>query len=162
MPKAQPKLLNNDTQEVLEVKQYPFPVRGEPITLLIDGNEIHARRTAWRDLKYTYFKIEKDGALGQYFVAGHIGDEPGYTMQYPEAFQPTQFKSDREKMAERAKELRAEKGDKPAEAAVENEDEEDTVEDEEDNVEDEATPAEVVKTPAPKAKKGGRKVSAEA
>ena len=151
MPKAQPKLLNNDTQEVLEVKQYPFPVRGEPITLLIDGNEIHARRTAWRDLKYTYFKIEKDGVLGQYFVAGHIGDEPGYTMQYPEAFQPTQFKSDREKMAERAKELRAEKGDKPAEAAVEG-----------DNpaTEGEAAPAEAAEAPAPKAKKGGRKVSA--
>jgi hypothetical protein len=155
MPKAQPKLLNNDTQEVLEVKQYPFPVRGEPITLLIDGNEVHARRTAWRDLKYTYFKIEKDGALGQYFVSGHIGDEPGYTMQYPEAFQPTQFKSDREKMAERAKELRAEKGDKPAEAEVEGDDEGDIVE-------DEAAPAEAEKAPAPKAKKGGRKVSAEA
>jgi hypothetical protein len=148
MPKAQPKLLNNDTQEVLEVKQYPFPVRGEPITLLIDGNEVHARRTAWRDLKYTYFKIEKDGLLGQYFVSGHIGDEPGYTMQYPEAFQPTQFKSDREKMAERAKELRAEKGDKPAETVAESE---------------AAAPAEAAvenaEVPVAKAKKGGRKVS---
>lgn len=155
MPKAQPKLLNNDTQEVLEVKQYPFPVRGEPITLLIDGNEIHARRTAWRDLKYTYFKIEKDGLLGQYFVSGHIGDEPGYTMQYPEAFQPTQFKSDREKMAERAKELRAEKGEAPAGDGG-------AVAEGEVAPAGEAAATTAEEAPAPKAKKGGRKVSAEA
>lgn len=114
MPKAQPTLLNGDTGEVTDVKQYPFPVRGEPITLLVDGEEAQARMTTWKDLKYTYFRVGE----GQYFVAGHLSDAPAYTLQFPEGFVPTQFKKDRDAMAARAKEL---KGEKVAAAPVEGE-----------------------------------------
>lgn len=105
MPKALPTLMNADTGEVHDVRQYPFPQRGVPATLLVNGNEIAARFTAWRDLKYTYFQLD----AGQYFVAGHLDEAPAYTLSTPEGFTPTAFKNDRATMAARAAELRAAK-----------------------------------------------------
>jgi len=152
MPKAQPKLVNADTGEVHDVKQYQFPVRGEPVTLVINGDETVGRRTAWRDLRYTYFKHND----GQFFVAGHISDDVQYTIDYPEGFVPTQFKSDREAMAARVKELKAAKAaEAPAVTSTGPDDEEG----EEDDGEpaDDATPA----TTEPKKQRGRRKVAAE-
>jgi hypothetical protein len=112
MPKALPQLTNDDTGEVLPVRQYPFPQRGTPATLLINGTELPARFTQWRDLKYTYFQLEG----GQFFVAGHLDERPGYTLSVPEGFTPTAFKNDRATMAARAAELRAAKTPKQDES----------------------------------------------
>jgi hypothetical protein len=115
MPKVLPVLTNNDTGEAHPIRQYPFPQRGVPTTLLINGAEVEGRMTAWRDLRYTYFTL--DG--GQYFVAGHLDDAPAYTFTAPEGFTPSQFKKDREAMAARAAELRAIKAaDAPAAPAA--------------------------------------------
>jgi hypothetical protein len=151
MPKAQPKLVNADTGEVHDVKQYQFPVRGEPVTLIINGDETVGRRTAWRDLRYTYFKHND----GQFFVAGHISDDVQYTIDYPEGFVPTAFKSDREAMAARVKELKAAKAaDAPAVTSTGPGDDE---EDEDDEPADDATLA----TTEPKKTRTRRKVAAE-
>ncbi len=142
--KALPILTNADTGEVHAVRQYPFPQRGVPATLLVNGNEIAARYTAWRDLKYTYFQL--DG--GQFFVAGHLDEAPAYTLETPEGFTPTVFKNDRATMAARAAELKAAKTpsqDGEADAAP-------------TTAEDAPAPEAVAKS---KSKGGKRKVTAE-
>lgn len=146
MPKAQPTLVDN-FDNIHEVKQCQFPVRGEPTTLIINGQEIEGRRTSWRDLKYTYFRI--DG--GQFFVAGHLDDEVTYSIAYPEGFAPTQFKNDRVAMAARTKELKALKA---AEAPAAGPDDEDGEEPDDGEPAEDATPVE-------KPKRGRRKAVAE-
>jgi hypothetical protein len=151
MPKAQPQLVDN-FDNIHDVKQCQYPVRGEPTTLIINGEEVEGRRTSWRDLKYTYFKHND----GQFFVAGHLDDEVQYVISYPEGFAPTQFKNDRNAMAARAKELKAEKAAAAPAVTSTGPGDEDESEDDGEPADD-ATPA----APAEKRTRTRRKVAAE-
>jgi len=107
--------------ESLKAIKYPMPLKAPRFKLSVNGQEVDAAQTTFRDIKYTYFEFGE----ASFYVPGHLsqygdgGDKLAeYTFKFPEGYTFKPIKLDRKAQAEAAAKAKAAK-DAPAEGSQE-------------------------------------------
>lgn len=102
--KAPPKreavilLLTAEGIEPLRVGKYPMPVKAPRFPLSVNGQDVDAATTAFKDMKYTYFVYQ--GV--DFWVTGHLNPELEYTLDFPNGYEFKPVKVDRKAQADAA------------------------------------------------------------
>lgn len=102
--KAPPKreavvlLLTAEGIEPLRVGKYPMPVKAPRFPLSVNGQDVDAATTAFKDMKYTYFVYQGVS----FWVTGHLNPELGYTLDFPDGYEFKPVKVDRKAQADAA------------------------------------------------------------
>jgi hypothetical protein len=84
--------------EPLKVGKYPMPVKAARFPLGVNGQEVEAATTEFKDKKYTYFMYNGVG----FWVTGHLNAEVEYTFDFPEGYEFKPLKLDRKAQADTA------------------------------------------------------------
>lgn len=87
----------------MPVLKYPMPVKAPRFELSINGEKCQAAETAFKDYKYTYFVV--NGA--ELYVKGHLNHDLEYTIAFPEGYDFSPLKVDRQAQAAAAKAAKA-------------------------------------------------------
>lgn len=103
----------------LKAIKYPMPLKAPRFKMSVNGQEVDAAQTSFRDIKYTYFEF--GGA--SFYVPGHLSQYDGggeklaeYTFKFPEGYVFKPIKLDRKAQADAAAKAKAAKS-APAESA---------------------------------------------
>jgi hypothetical protein len=84
--------------EPLKVGKYPMPVKAARFPLGVNGQEVEAATTEFKDKKYTYFMYQGVG----FWVTGHLNAEVEYTLDFPDGYEFKPVKVDRKAQADAA------------------------------------------------------------
>ena len=88
-------LLTAEGIEPLRVGKYPMPVKAPRFPLSVNGQDVDAATTAFKDMKYTYFVYQGVS----FWVTGHLNPELGYTLDFPDGYEFKPVKVDRKAQA---------------------------------------------------------------
>lgn len=91
-------LLTAEGIEPLRVGKYPMPVKAPRFPLSVNGQDVDAATTAFKDMKYTYFVYQGVS----FWVTGHLNPELGYTLDFPDGYEFKPVKVDRKAQADAA------------------------------------------------------------
>ena len=83
--------LSAEGVDPLKAIKYPMPLKAPRFEMSINGQLVKAAQTTFGAIKYTYFEF--GGA--NFYVPGHLSQEPEYTFSFPEGYNFTPMKLDR-------------------------------------------------------------------